>query len=95
LLRHVYTSPSSAIDPAQKANKGQACQAKLHRLTSVSPRHIAYAMCHTRHLLSEKDEWSVKDGDFNLEDFFLRIVAVFESAPDSNWVKSTLEWWNL
>ncbi len=52
-------------------------------------------MPQTRHLLSEKDEWSVKDGDFDLEDFFLRIVAVFESAPDSDWVKSTLEWWNL
>ncbi len=35
------------------------------------------------------------DGAFNMEEFFLNIVKLFESDPNSDWATSTLEWWNM
>jgi len=45
--------------------------------------------------LCDKDNWRLDDGLFNKEEFFNIIVRLFESDPDDDWVKDTIQWWNL
>jgi hypothetical protein len=44
--------------------------------------------------LCDKDNWRLDDGLFNNEEFFHIIVCLFETDPDDDWVKDTLQWWN-
>ncbi len=46
-------------------------------------------------MLSGQDTWSIVDGGFNMEAFFLNIVELFESDPEDEWAASTLEHWTL
>ena len=46
-------------------------------------------------MLNAQPEWTVWDDDFDAEDFFLSIVELFESNPQSVWVRSTIKWWNM
>ena len=38
--------------------------------------------------------WTIDDGDFEYGVFYQNIVKMFESDPDDEWAKDTLEWWN-
>ena len=41
VFRQIFTSPSSALNP-ETAKKGRPCKARLHNLTSITGRTIAY-----------------------------------------------------
>jgi hypothetical protein len=38
--------------------------------------------------------WTVDDGAFEYGVFYQNIVRMFESDPDDEWAKETLDWWN-
>ena len=45
-------------------------------------------------MLNARNEWSTVDGNFDAEQFFLDIVALFEDDPTSDWAIQTLDWWD-
>ena len=51
-----------------------------------------------RFFLSTAEVWGPEDGDFNLEQFYLTIVELFEPDPgdpgDNGWATATLAWWD-
>jgi len=47
VYRHIFTGPTSAMNPAAKANKSKA---KKFKLTEVTGRTIAYASVQVRYL---------------------------------------------
>ncbi|KAK1234266.1 hypothetical protein PQX77_002534 [Marasmius sp. AFHP31] len=91
VYRFVFTGPSSALTGKRKTSKKP--NADIHGLKQATGGTIAYAACQTRHAISSKAIWGVKDGKFNYEEFFNLIVNLF-AQEDDPWVKETLEWWN-
>ena len=47
----------------------------------------------TRIMLHGKG-WTIDDGAFEYVTFYQNIVRMFESDPDDEWARETLEWWN-
>lgn len=106
VYRHIFTGPTSAMNPAAKANKSKA---KKFKLTEVTGRTIAYAsvqVCRLRlanHFLinyheayvalSSMSQWGSSDNLFNLQLFYDAVVEMFERNPKDPWVVDTLEWW--
>jgi hypothetical protein len=106
VYRHIFTGPTSAMNPAAKANKSKA---KKFKLTEVTGRTIAYAsvqVCLLRlahHFLinyhqayvalSSMSQWGSSDNLFNLQLFYDAVVEMFERNPKDPWVVDTLEWW--
>ncbi|THH13550.1 hypothetical protein EW146_g6684 [Bondarzewia mesenterica] len=96
LRRHLTTSPSAGLkhNVGNKSTRTKAGQAKLNDLVEVTPRTIAYAALMTHWALCSSDDWRIEDTEFVREDFFKIIVDLFAQNPDSEWHKSTLQWWN-
>jgi len=111
VFRQIFTGPRTATDPGG-AKKGRASKSRLHNLTEVTPRTIAYTCVivslkcfinlqilaltfnlETRITLRGKG-WTVDDGAFEYGVFYQNIVRMFESDPDDEWAKETLDWWN-
>ena len=105
VYRHIFTGPTSAMNPAAKANKSKA---KKFKLTEVTGRTITYASVQVRYLrfsnhflidcqayvaLSSMSQWGSSDNLFNLQLFYDAIVEMFERDPQDPWVVDTLEWW--
>jgi hypothetical protein len=47
-----------------------------------------------RWFLSAEDDWRLDDGLFSKQEFFNRVIELFEQDPDDEWCVETLEWWN-
>ena len=45
-------------------------------------------------MLGSTEQWSITDGDFNLEHLYNMIVRLFEHNPNNPWVLDTLAFWN-
>jgi hypothetical protein len=45
-------------------------------------------------LLGTSETWSADDEGFNLSEFFNLVVELFEEYPSSEWVVSTLAWFD-
>ncbi|KAJ7471007.1 hypothetical protein FB451DRAFT_1399756 [Mycena latifolia] len=89
VLRHIWTSPSSAIDGADKLKK--TCHAREHGQYFVKGRMVGYACGQARTMVSNAD-CSSKDGSYNYEKMFNRVVKLFEDDPTDPWVVETLQW---
>jgi hypothetical protein len=110
LATHIFTSPSSATKNTPGPGRAKSGQAKINGLEHVTARTIAYAAvqvsfnfvsiswtdtCVKVHwFLCDKDDWRLGDALFNKEAFFHVIVRLFETDPDDDWVKDTLQWWD-
>ena len=46
------------------------------------------------HIVLHGKGWTIDDGAFEYGVFYQNIVRMFESDPDDEWVKETLDWWN-
>ncbi|KAJ7032118.1 hypothetical protein C8F04DRAFT_1262283 [Mycena alexandri] len=78
VTRHIWTSPSSAFDGAEKLK--MICNARAHGQFTVIPPMIAYACCQARTMLS-KSEWTRKDGKYSYESLFNTvIIKLFENT---------------
>ncbi|THH07281.1 hypothetical protein EW146_g9367, partial [Bondarzewia mesenterica] len=94
--QHIFQSLSAGLkhNVGNKSTRTKAGQAKLNDLVEVTPRTIAYAALMTHWALCSSDDWRIEDTEFMREDFFKIIVDLFAQNPDSEWHKSTLQWWN-
>jgi hypothetical protein len=79
-------------------------------MQKVEAEHIAYAFVQVRFLIfystldlmywqahygiSSRDKWSENDGKYSYRDAYYRTIKAIREAPDSDWAKSLLEWWN-
>lgn len=52
VLRHIFTGPSSIAPAAGQVQVGRGCNAHNHRISTVTPQMIAYAVCQVRSLLA-------------------------------------------
>jgi hypothetical protein len=43
-------------------------------------------------MMSSAENWTRRDGKFNLQKFYDNIVSLFEL--DERWANETLNWWN-
>ncbi|KAJ6478910.1 hypothetical protein C8R45DRAFT_1101350 [Mycena sanguinolenta] len=89
VARHIWTGPASAMDGATKIKK--ICAASAHGSFHITPEKLGYVGVHARTLISTS-QWTDKDGKFDYEKFFNRIVDLFADADDP-WVVETLEWY--
>lgn len=59
------------------------------------PRALIYSRYfQARVMLGSTEQWSITDGDFNLESLYNMIVRLFEHNPTHPWVLETLAFWN-
>ncbi|KAG2111307.1 uncharacterized protein F5147DRAFT_772028 [Suillus discolor] len=89
-------SPSSAlIDDGEKTTV-RSGNAKLHNMQKVEAEHIAYAFIQwqARYGISSRDKWSESDGKYSYHDAYYHTIKAIREAPDPDWAKSLLEWWN-
>ncbi|KAJ7760883.1 hypothetical protein DFH07DRAFT_957414 [Mycena maculata] len=89
VLRHIWTTPSSAMDGATKLK--QISNARAHGQLIITPPMIAYGCCQARTMLSTS-EWKRKDGKYNYERLFDAVVELFKN-PAGAWTIETLAWY--
>ncbi|KAI0737524.1 hypothetical protein C8Q80DRAFT_1276282 [Daedaleopsis nitida] len=95
-LRCVYTSPSSAFEPAGKKAAGRGCISQIYKIDAVQPTMIAYIATLYRNVLTSSPKWEDKDGAFNGKLFYQKIVDLFTgpTIAEERWALDTLAWWN-
>ncbi|KIO07972.1 hypothetical protein M404DRAFT_135214, partial [Pisolithus tinctorius Marx 270] len=79
-FHHIFTSPSSALDPTRRGTKTP--QGVAHGLPDPTPRTIAYAAIQYYFVLSSAEQWTSAIGGVDLYELFLKIVKVLEDQPD-------------
>ncbi|KAF8154665.1 hypothetical protein B0H34DRAFT_809198 [Crassisporium funariophilum] len=96
VFKHVFTSPSSALQDQPKQTKMKGLQAKRNKMTSVMAGSIAYTCVQYRHAILTITDWRVEDWLFDRDEFYDAIVKMFNDGKDDDpdWVKDTFEWWN-
>ncbi|KAG1808896.1 uncharacterized protein BJ212DRAFT_1302796 [Suillus subaureus] len=94
VLRHIYTSPSSVLINDREKTTVCSGNTKLHNMQKVEVEHIAYAFVQACYGISSWDKWSKNDGKYSYCDAYYHTIKAIHKAPDSNWAKSLLEWWN-
>ncbi|OSD00043.1 hypothetical protein PYCCODRAFT_728913 [Trametes coccinea BRFM310] len=95
--RRVFTSASSVNKPPGKRGLGRGCISQIYKLDTVTPGSIAYIATLVRNVLSSCDSWEVKDGHFDGEHFFNRLVSLFNTeAEDADlcWISDAVVFWN-
>ncbi|SJL13965.1 uncharacterized protein ARMOST_17417 [Armillaria ostoyae] len=88
---HIFCSNG---DPTKQGGPKRGSITKIHGISVITGRQIAYAACQVHYALSSKDGWTEQDGAFDLPLFYKSIVDLFESHPDDEWALETLAWWN-
>ncbi|KAJ7571953.1 hypothetical protein C8J56DRAFT_1083871, partial [Mycena floridula] len=58
----------------------------------MSPPMVAYSVVQAYFALCAQETWRRKDGEFNLNTFYNRILDLLND-PDDIWAKNTLKWW--
>ncbi|THU90537.1 hypothetical protein K435DRAFT_864218 [Dendrothele bispora CBS 962.96] len=89
--RAIFLGPTSMMeDPGTNSRPSLA---KIHHLTRVTPKTVAYACVIARYTMSSVESWKELDQDYSLRELYDFIVALL-STPDSVFAKNTLAWWN-
>ncbi|KAG1849025.1 hypothetical protein F4604DRAFT_1973369 [Suillus subluteus] len=65
VLRHIYTSPSSALIDDREKTTVRSGNTKLHNMQKVEVEHIAYAFIQARYGISSCDKWSGNGGKYS------------------------------
>ncbi|KAJ6525177.1 hypothetical protein B0H19DRAFT_1276257 [Mycena capillaripes] len=89
VLRHIWTGPTSALNGLDKGMPA-TCNARLHGVYLLDGEMVGYAGVQARTMIGTSD-WVTRDGSYDFEDLFDRIVTLFEDVEDP-WVKETLGW---
>ncbi|THH30490.1 hypothetical protein EUX98_g3688, partial [Antrodiella citrinella] len=94
VYRRIFTGPGSVLEPG-KPSRGRQSNSKKNHLTQATPRTIAYAAMQVRFMLSSSEHWEVIEPshNFNYQEFYLKLVKVFESDPGSEWAIETVQWY--
>ncbi|KAG2143968.1 hypothetical protein BD769DRAFT_1636738 [Suillus cothurnatus] len=94
VLRHIYTSPSSALIDDGELSVTRSGNAKLHGMYKVEAEHIAYALVQSRFGISSRDKWQETDGNYSYRDAYYRTIKAIREPFDEAWAEELLEWWN-
>ncbi|KAG2357794.1 hypothetical protein BDR07DRAFT_1490321 [Suillus spraguei] len=92
---HIFMSPSSALIPDGEMNvTDHRCNAKLHGMKKVEPKHIAYTFIQSQFSIAMCDKWQETDGCYKYSEAYTRLIKAIQEAPDQTWAESLLQWWN-
>ncbi|KAG1793808.1 hypothetical protein EV424DRAFT_1649225 [Suillus variegatus] len=94
VLRHIYTSPSSALIDNGELSVTCSGNAELHGMYKVEAKHIAYALVQSRFGISSRDKWQETDGNYSYRDAYYRTIKAIREPFDEAWAEELLEWWN-
>ncbi|KZP04179.1 hypothetical protein FIBSPDRAFT_904472 [Athelia psychrophila] len=91
----VFTAPSSAL----RATAGPGCgtranNTKIHSKTKLTDCDITYRVVQTWFTLSTMEAWGPDHRSFSVSQLFDLVVKLFKDNPSSDWVVSTLVWYN-
>ncbi|KAI0071489.1 hypothetical protein K474DRAFT_1679369 [Panus rudis PR-1116 ss-1] len=75
VAKHIFSGPSSALE-GPGYHKGRSSNATLCGLNAMMPEAFAYAMIQARYALSSQPEWSLRDNQFDVEEFYWEMVNV-------------------
>ncbi|KAF8237740.1 hypothetical protein L208DRAFT_1508428, partial [Tricholoma matsutake] len=76
-FRHIFLSPSSALQDKPHHTKGKKSQAEKHDMKRVTPASIAYAATQLHCCLSGSDDWGLANGNWTPEEFYSAIMLAF------------------
>ncbi|RPD82126.1 hypothetical protein L226DRAFT_564738 [Lentinus tigrinus ALCF2SS1-7] len=89
--RSIFKSPTAALRPPGANGTGRGSISKIYNLSTVCPESIAYIACLVRNVLSNSTTWEPDNGAFKGEEFYKRILRVFQNDA---FAKDTLAFWN-
>lgn len=87
----IFTGPSSCTPSRDRAST-RAGNAERAGIVSMTPRSIAYVLCQLRFGLSSVQNWTWKDGSFNLEQFYWNAIEAIEESPQFK--EDLIEFWD-
>jgi len=89
--KHIFTSPSSIEKEPKTTRSGNA---RIHRMTQVTPASIAYIATQVRFALSSSPVFSRTDTVTDSERFYNSVVDLFDDIEEGGEVNDLLTWWN-
>ncbi|THH23277.1 hypothetical protein EUX98_g7895 [Antrodiella citrinella] len=100
-FRHIFTGGRTATKLGDGLSSGKACNAQIHGMMRVHPRHIAYIATLARFILNAQPSWDATDDKFEGRAFYYDILGLLDSndksksASEKKWIWDTLAWWDL
>ncbi|KAF8546672.1 hypothetical protein OG21DRAFT_1527674 [Imleria badia] len=91
-IKHIFTSPSSALH--ERAKGARSGNAKIHKMRVIEPEHIAYTAMQARFMILSAEKWSDQDGLFNYTEYYYRIIHLIHETKDRAWVNGLIECYN-
>ncbi|THV06119.1 hypothetical protein K435DRAFT_883572 [Dendrothele bispora CBS 962.96] len=91
VYRAIFLGKTSMMEDHDR--KTRPSVSKLHGMTRVSPKTIAYAITLGRFTMSMAESWSLVDEAYDLRMLYDSIVDIL-TTPDSLFAKSTIAWFN-
>ncbi|RPD55044.1 hypothetical protein L227DRAFT_615695 [Lentinus tigrinus ALCF2SS1-6] len=90
-FRGVFKGATAARGPPGSNGSGHGSISRIYGLSSVRPESIAYIACLVRYVLSNSPVWEPDNGAFKGEEFYKRILKVFQNET---FAKETLAYWD-
>ncbi|THU76405.1 hypothetical protein K435DRAFT_879259 [Dendrothele bispora CBS 962.96] len=91
VYRAIFLGKTSMMEDHDR--KTRASVSKLHGMTRVTPKTIAYAITFARFTMSMSESWNLVDETYDLQTLYDSIVDLL-TTPDSLFVKNILAWFN-
>ncbi|KAJ3505635.1 hypothetical protein NMY22_g17512 [Coprinellus aureogranulatus] len=93
-FKHVFTSPSSAVDGMAPSKSTRSSNARIHGMKQVTIPSIAYIATQVKFALSSTPTFSRNDTVTDSEYFYFLIVDLLEDPEEHKEVDALLAWWN-
>ncbi|RPD52558.1 hypothetical protein L227DRAFT_617739 [Lentinus tigrinus ALCF2SS1-6] len=87
----VFQGATAARGPPGSNGSGRGSISRIYGISSVRPESIAYIACIVRYVLSNSPIWEPNNGAFKGEEFYKRILKVFQNET---FAKETLAFWD-
>ncbi|KAG6371286.1 hypothetical protein JVT61DRAFT_9755 [Boletus reticuloceps] len=87
--KHILTSPSSALH--ERAKGARSGNAKIHKMKTIEPEHIAYTAMQAHFMISSAEKWSDQDSLFNYTEYYYRIIRLLRETRNRAWADSLIE----
>ncbi|THU90933.1 hypothetical protein K435DRAFT_801657 [Dendrothele bispora CBS 962.96] len=91
VYRAIFLGKTSMMEDHDR--KTRASVSKLHGMTRVTPKTIAYAITFARFTMSMSESWNLVDETYDLRTLYDSIVDLL-TTPDSLFVNNILAWFN-
>ncbi|THV04619.1 hypothetical protein K435DRAFT_790836 [Dendrothele bispora CBS 962.96] len=91
VYRAIFLGKTSMMEDHDR--KTRASVSKLHGMTRVTPKTIAYAITLARFTMSMSESWNLVDETYDLRTLYDSIVDLL-TTPDSLFVENILAWFN-